>query len=97
MFETMKDLFAFGYRAAEIMEEKSKTFREERKGRMDDFREESKRRVGELRERADERSKDIRKSVKDEVGHLIEDAGFATKKELDEVKAMLEEIKQKLG
>lgn len=96
MFQFMKEVFAFGYNAAERMEERAAEFASTRRERMDEFRREREEMGSKIKGTFDERTEEIRSRVKREVQNALKETGVATQADLDELKAMVAELSTKL-
>jgi polyhydroxyalkanoate synthesis regulator phasin len=96
MFEFMKEVFAFGYNAAERMEERASEFARTRRERMDEFRRDREEMGSKIKGTFDERTEEIRGRVKREVQNALKETGVATQADLDELKAMIAALSAKL-
>lgn len=96
MFELMKEMFAFGYTAAERMEERAAEFARMRKERMEEFRRDREDMGAKMKDRFDERAGEITGKVKREVQNVMRETGMATQQELDELKGMIAALTDKV-
>lgn len=96
MFELMKELFAFGYSAAERMEERAADFAKMRRERMEEFRRDREEMETKLKGKFESTTSDLRGRVKNEVQSVMRETGVATQAEIDELKAMIADLSAKL-
>ena len=96
MFELMKEMFAFGYSAAERMEERAAEFGKMRKERMAEFRKDVEQMDDKVRGTFEERTGEFRGKVRKEVMNAMRETGVATQAELDEIKGMISDLADKL-
>lgn len=96
MFENLKDFFLFCYEAADRMDEKSSYYHAMRKERMEEFRQKHKEATEKAKENAQKRLEEIRISRAETIKDMIDEAGVATKEEVEDVKIILEELNKKM-
>lgn len=96
MFEFIKELFAFGYTAAERMEERAEEFAKMRRERMEEFRREREEMEAKIKGKVGSATGDIKSRVKHEVQAVMREVGVATQSEIEELKSMIAELAQKL-
>ena len=96
MFGLVKELFAFGYGAAEKMEERAAEFAKMRHERMEDFRKEREEMGSKFKGTFEERTGEVRGRVRKEVQSVMRETGVATQGEIDELKTMIADLSKKL-
>lgn len=96
MFEFMKELFAFGYSASERMEERAAEFAKMRRERMEEFRRDRAEMQDKVKDRFESTAGDLKSRIKQEVQSVMRETGVATQAEMDELKAMIAELSEKL-
>jgi len=92
MFEKLKYLFLYCYKAADRLAEKEAALAEARKKRMEEFR----RQLEASREKAKEKYEETKTEARKYVKEAISDLGLATKDEVEEVKKLIKELNTKL-
>jgi hypothetical protein len=96
VFGLMKEMFAFGYKATERLEEHADEFARMRKERMEEFRREREQAGEQMRDTVGEKTEEFRTRVNREVQHLLSETGVATKSEVEELKAMIADLSAKI-
>ena len=96
MFDLLKEMFAFGYSAAEQMEARAAEFAGMRRERMEEFRQDRKDMEAKLRGRFDESTGEFRGRMRTEVENVMREVGVATHSEISELKDMISDLSEQM-